>query len=59
MAIASAVQKGTMVHVYGDKGQLLFTRNGVLQGYTGTTVSVKFGGMVQTYDDRGSLKFTR
>ncbi|OYY38320.1 MAG: hypothetical protein B7Y08_23135 [Rhodospirillales bacterium 24-66-33] len=53
MAIATAVQKGTMVYVYDAKGRQLSVHNGVLHGYTGGSVSVKRGTMIYTYDEKG------
>lgn len=53
--IITAIQKGSMVYVYGEHNRLLFTKSGELHGYTGSSVSVKKGNMVYTYNDRGSL----
>ena len=59
MIIASAVQRGTQVHVYDDKGRQLVMlhagsgpRDG-LQACTGATVSTRRGNMVHTFDARG------
>ena len=41
MAISTAVQKGNMVYVYDEKGKVLFTRLGKLQGYTSDSVSIE------------------
>lgn len=59
LAIGSAVQRGSMVIVYDERGVQLFSRTGDLTGHTGSTVSIKKGSTVTTYDDRGSQKFTR
>ncbi len=53
--IITAVQKGSMVYVYGEHNKLLLTKSGELHGYTGSSVSVKKGNTVYTYNDRGSL----
>lgn len=55
MAIGSAVQKGSMVYIYDERGRQLasVSAGDGLQGYTGSTVSVKRGNMVYTYDERG------
>ena len=53
--IVTAVQKGSMVYVYGERNKLLFTQSGELHGYTGSSVSVKKGNTVYTYNDCGSL----
>jgi hypothetical protein len=59
MAIGSAVQRGTFVYVYDEKGRQLTalpaghgSEDG-LKGYTGATVSVRRGSFVYTYDERG------
>lgn len=56
--IITAVQKGSMVYVYGERNKLLFTQSGELHGYTGSSVSVKKDNTVYTYNDRGSLVST-
>jgi hypothetical protein len=53
MAITTAVQKGNLVYVYGEKNRQLFTKSGQLTGYTGGSVSVKQGNMIYTYDEKG------
>jgi hypothetical protein len=64
MAIATAVQRGTLVYVYDEKGRLITTvpagnkPEDRLIGYTSTTVSVKRGRLVYTYNERGGLMST-
>lgn len=59
MAIGSAVQRGSFVYVYDEKGRQMTTvpsGNGPedgLKGYTGATVSVRRGAFVYTYDEKG------
>ena len=53
--VVTAIQKGNSVYVYGEKNRLLFTKNGDLHGYTGSSVSLKRGGTVYIYNERGSL----
>ena len=55
MAIGSAVQRGSFVYVYDEKGRQLATvpAGEGMQGYTGSTVSVKRGAFVHTFDERG------
>ena len=53
--IITAVQKGSMVYVYGERNKLLFTQSGELHGYTGSSVSIKKGNMIYCYNERGSL----
>ncbi len=58
MAIGSAVQRGSFVYVYDEKGRQLTALpagNGPedgLRGYTGATVSVRRGSFVYTYTNR-------
>ena len=58
-AIGSAVQRGSHVYVYDERGrQLAMIEAGRrpedgLQGYTGATVSIRRGSRVLTYDERG------
>jgi hypothetical protein len=58
MAIGSAVQRGSLIYVYDEKGHRLTSllagggpKEG-LQGYTSSTVSVRRGSLVHTYDVR-------
>lgn len=57
--IATAIQKGNTVYVYGTSGNILFTRNGILLGFTSSSVSIKVGGATYVYNDKGSIMFTR
>ena len=59
MAISTAVQRGTMVQVYDERGHAVFSRSGELHGYSGATVSVRRGRWVHTFDDRGRQISTR
>ena len=56
--IITAIQKGSMVYVYGEHNRLLVTKSGDLHGYMGSSVSVKKGNTVYTYNDRGSFDST-
>jgi YD repeat-containing protein len=59
MTIGSAVQRGSLIYVYDEKGRRLTTllagagRKDGLQGYTSATVSVRRGSLLYTYDERG------
>ena len=55
MSIGSAVQRGSFVYVYDEKGRQLATvpAGEGMQGYTGSTVSVRRGAFIHTYDERG------
>ena len=57
--IASAIQKGSNVYVYNEKGVPLFNRAGDLVGFTSTTVTVKKGSSIVCYDATGKTLFTR
>ncbi|MBR2195645.1 MAG: hypothetical protein IJ911_08520 [Salinivirgaceae bacterium] len=52
--IGSAIQKGDWIYVYDEKGSQLCSMTGQLQGYTGTSFSVKKNGWIYVYDERGS-----
>ena len=41
--IATAVQNGNQVYVYDAKGNMISMINGLLESYTGETVSVRRG----------------
>lgn len=55
--IGTAVQKGSTVYVYDEKGhQLTYVscgNDGQLMGYTGSSFSVKKGRTVYVYDEKG------
>jgi hypothetical protein len=59
MAIGSAVQRGSLVYVYDERGRRLTSllagegpKDG-LQGYTSSTVSVRRSSLIYTYDEKG------
>ncbi len=54
MAIGNAIQSGTNVHVFDDKGKRLFIRIGVLHGFTAGTVIVRQGAVLHTFDAKGT-----
>jgi len=53
--ITTAIQRGNIVYVYGEKSQVIFTTSGILMGYTGTTVTVKRGSIISVYNDKGQI----
>ncbi len=53
MLITSAIQKGKMVYVYNGNRQL-FVKEGTLQGYTATTVSIIRNACIYTFNEKGS-----
>lgn len=60
MAIGNAVQKGSSVVVYDEKGRQIFTKyvgsgqGDGLTGYTNSTVNIKKGHSIITYNEKGS-----
>lgn len=55
--IISAIQRGNMVYVYGEKNNILMTKPGELSGYTSSAVSIrnKAAKTVTTYDEKGHI----
>ncbi|WP_083819178.1 hypothetical protein [Komagataeibacter oboediens] len=59
MAIGNAVQKGSWVHIYNERGHQTATvgagngKGDGLTGYTSSTVNVKKGSWIHTYDEKG------
>ena len=59
MAIGNAVQRGTYVYIYDEKGHQkasVPTGSGPkdgLKGYTSSTVNVQRGSYIYTYDEKG------
>lgn len=51
--IGSAIQRGNNVFVYDEKGKQLTYTSGQLQGYTGSSFSVKRNRCVFVYDEKG------
>ena len=65
MAIASAVERGSYVYVYDEKGKQLFSKpagsgpDDGLKGYTSGAVSIQIRGYLYTYDEHGRQKFSK
>ena len=57
--IATAKQDGNTVAVYHERGIFLFRRNGILVGFTATTVTINEGSSNATYDERGRFLFRK
>jgi hypothetical protein len=59
MAIGNALNKGSSIFVYDEKGKQLFTMSAGsgphdgLTGYTSTTVNIRRGNSIFTYNDKG------
>ena len=59
MAIGSAIERGSFIFVYDEKGHVLFSKSrgsgptdGLLS-FTGGTVTVRYGSIIYTYDETG------
>jgi hypothetical protein len=60
MTIGNAIQKGSVVYVYDEKGRQIASipagnaaKGDGLTGYTSTTVNVKKGSLIYTYNEKG------
>lgn len=57
MPIGNVVQKGQAIYVYDEKGQQLTVlsagSDGLLAGYTSTTVNIKRGQFIFSYNEKG------
>ncbi len=59
MAIGNAVQRGSYIYVYDEKGRQLYVKSAGsgphdgLKGYTSGTVNIRHGSYIYTYDERG------
>ena len=65
MPISSAIQKGSSVHVYDERGRTMFIKSvgskpsDGLKGYTSTTVTIQQSLSIHTYDEKGRTKFIK
>lgn len=59
VAIGNAIERGSMVYVYNEKNQQIFSQfkgsgpKDGLKGYTGSTVNIQRGSMIYTYNEKG------
>ena len=64
MVIGNAVQRGSVVYVYDEKGRQLFSKpagtgkDDGLKGYTGSTVNIRRGSVIYTYNEKGQQTYT-
>ena len=63
--IGSALERGSLIVVYDEKGMSLFSKSkgsgphdGLL-GFTGSTVTVRFGSVVYTFGERGQTLYAK
>jgi hypothetical protein len=59
MAIATAIQMGESVSVYGETGKRKFSKTGTLHGYTSDFVSIRVEEMIHVYGENGTRKFSK
>ena len=52
MAIGTAVDRGGTVYVYNEKNQQLFSRPGILHGFTSSTVSIIQRGTIYMFNEK-------
>ncbi len=52
-------QQGSQIHVFDTKGYIMFTKQGTLNSFTNTNVSVKNNSVTQVFDTGGYLKFIK
>lgn len=55
MAIITAVQKGNLVVVYGERNSIIAQKTGILHGYTNATYSIRQGNLVVTWNEKGQI----
>ena len=59
MSIANAVQKGSFIYVYYEKGRALFSKpvgggkNDGLKGYTSGAINIQQGSFIYSYNEKG------
>ena len=63
--IGSALERGSLIVVYDEKGMSLFSKakgsgpqDGLL-GFTGSTVTVRFGSVIYTYGENGQTVYAK
>jgi hypothetical protein len=63
--IGSAIERGSLIHVYDERGMTLFSkakgsgpRDGLL-GFTGSTVTARYGSIIYTYDEKGMTLYSK
>jgi hypothetical protein len=65
MAIGSAIERGSMIVVFDERGMTLFSRtkgsgpkDGLL-GFSSTTVTARSGSFIYTYDEVGITVYAK
>jgi hypothetical protein len=65
MAIGSAIERGSLICVYDERGTTLFQKvrgsastDGLL-GFTNSTVTARYGSTIYTYDEHGMTIYAK
>jgi hypothetical protein len=65
MAIGSAIERGSQVFVYDERGQMLYSKpkgggpyDG-LAGFTGSAVTIQAGSVSYVYGEHGQVLYTK
>jgi hypothetical protein len=63
--IGSAIERGSLIHVYDERGMTLFSKakgsgphDGLL-GFTCSTVTARYGSIIYTDDEKGMTLFSK
>jgi hypothetical protein len=65
MAIGSAIERGSQVFVYDERGQMLFAKpkgggsNDGLLGFSGSAVTIRAGSVSYVYGEHGQVLYTK
>ena len=65
MPIGSAIERGSLICVYDERGTTLFQKargsgpkDGLL-GFTSSTVTARYGSIIYTHDERGETVYAK
>lgn len=65
MAIGSAIERGSLIVVFDERGMTLFSKargngpNDGLLGFTSSTVTARYGSVIYTYDETGTTVYAK
>ena len=65
MAIGSAIERGSMIVVFDERGMTLFSKargsgpNDGLLEFSSSTVTARFGSIIYTYDEKGITLYAK
>jgi hypothetical protein len=63
--IGSAIERGSLIYVYDERGMTLFSKtrgsgpNDGLMGFTCSTVTARYGSIIYTYDEKGMTLYAK